>query len=258
MKERNFHVILQAILDVGEEMMVAGAEIYRVEDSIERMCNAYGANPRRSNVFIITSNIQVTIEAPDGSIITQIRRILRSDVNFDRLARLNDLCRRICATTPDVEELQDELDKIMGRPDQNWPLKFLGGILGSSAFAVFFGGSFLDALATGIIAIPIVLMQNLSKLKNDNKIVFTFYLSLISGVLSHIMVLLGIGDSCDYIMIGGIMLLIPGIALTNSARDILMGDTASGLLRFSDALINAVAIACGFALSMLLLGGLVS
>ena len=53
------------------------------------------------------------------------------------------------------------------------------------------------------------------------------------------------------------MLLIPGIALTNSARDILMGDTASGLLRFADSLINAVVIACGFALSMVLLGGLI-
>lgn len=257
MNEQNFHIVLQGILDVGEEMMVAGAEIYRVEDSIERMCNAYGANPGRSNVFIITSNIQVTIEAPDGSIITQIRRILRSDVNFDRLARLNDLCRRICATTPDVDELQAELNKIMSKADQRWPVKFLGGILAASFFAIFFGGSVMDAVATGIIAVPIVLLQNKSRLKNDNKIVFTFYLSVIAGVLSHLMAMLGIGDSCDHIMIGCIMLLIPGIALTNSARDILMGDTASGLLRFADSLINAVVIACGFALSMVLLRGLI-
>lgn len=257
MKGHYFHLLLQGILDIGEEMMVAGAEIYRVEDSIERMCNAYGANPNRSNVFIITSNIQVTIEAPDGQIITQIRRILRNDVNFERLAELNDLCRRICATTPDVEILQEELNKVLRKPDQKWPTKFIGGIFAASFFTIFFGGCFMDAVAAGIVAVPVVLMQNLSRLKDDNRIVFTFYLSLIAGVLSHILVFLGIGDNCDYIMIGGIMLLIPGIALTNSVRDILMGDTASGLLRFSDALINAVAIACGFALSMLLLGGLI-
>lgn len=113
-----------------------------------------------------------------------------------------------------------------------------------------------DAIAAGIVAVPVVLLQNKSKLKNDNKIVFTLYLSLITGILSHVIMFMGIGNNEDYIMIGEIMLLIPGIALTNSARDILMGDTASGLLRFADSLINAIAIACGFALSMLLLGGL--
>lgn len=256
MKERDFHLILQGILDVGEELMVAGGEIYRVEDSVIRMCRAYGAKFDRVNVFIITSNIQVTVEAPDGQIITQIRRILRNDVNFERLAELNDLCRRLCAEIPDVEVLQKELNEVLDKPDQSWILKFLGGILSASFFAIFFGGCMEDAIAAGIVAVPVVLLQNKSKLKNDNKIVFTLYLSLITGILSHVIMFMGIGNNEDYIMIGEIMLLIPGIALTNSARDILMGDTASGLLRFADSLINAIAIACGFALSMLLLGGL--
>ncbi len=70
----DYDKILQAILDVGEEMVVAGAEVSRVEDSIFRMCRSYGAD--RINVFIITSNIQVTMEAPDGRILTHIRRVM--------------------------------------------------------------------------------------------------------------------------------------------------------------------------------------
>ena len=54
----NYYKLLQAILDVAEEMLVCGAEVARVEDSITRMCDAYGCT--RTNAFIITSNIQVT------------------------------------------------------------------------------------------------------------------------------------------------------------------------------------------------------
>ena len=96
----NYSKLLQVILDIAEEMLICGAEVERVEDSIERMCYAYDC--RRVNAFIITSNIQVTFEDPEGNIITQIRRIVRNDTNFDRLDYLNDLSRYICAGKPEL------------------------------------------------------------------------------------------------------------------------------------------------------------
>ena len=60
----SYDKLLQTILDIGEEMVVAGAEVSRVEESIQRMCRAYGCD--RINVFIIVSNLQVTVETPDG------------------------------------------------------------------------------------------------------------------------------------------------------------------------------------------------
>ena len=81
----DYSKLLQAILDIAEEMLVCGAEVERVEDSIERMCAAYGCEQDRVNAFIITSNIQVTFEDPNGNLITQIRRIVSSDTHFDRL-----------------------------------------------------------------------------------------------------------------------------------------------------------------------------
>ena len=58
----------------------------------------------------------------------------------------------------------------------------------------------------------------------------------------------GIGDQPDKIMIGNIMLVIPGRQLTNSLRDMINGDTISGLLNMSEALMRAVFVAMGFAL----------
>ena len=87
----NYDKLLQTILDIGEEMIVAGAEVSRVEESVFRMCKSYGCD--RINAYILLSNMQVTVETPDEQIITHIRYMERSDVNFDRLDYLNDLSR---------------------------------------------------------------------------------------------------------------------------------------------------------------------
>ena len=61
----------------------------------------------------------------------------------------------------------------------------------------------------------------------------------------------GIGVQPDKIMIGNIMLVIPGIQLTNSLRDMINGDMISGLLNMSEALLKAVSVAMGFAIILL-------
>lgn len=48
------------------------------------------------------------------------------------------------------------------------------------------------------------------------------------------------------------MLVIPGVAMTNAIRDLLMGDTGSGMLRFINAVIIAGIIAAGFATALLI------
>ena len=57
--------ILHQILNMGEMLLNAGAEIKRVEQTINRLGKAYGA--ARMDVFAITSSIVVTMSFPDGT-----------------------------------------------------------------------------------------------------------------------------------------------------------------------------------------------
>ena len=100
----DYNKIVQGILDIGEAMLQSGAENFRLEDSFYRMCRSYGF--KRSDVFVIPSNIQVTVETPEGEIITQIRHIESSEPNFDQLDYLNNLCRKICKEKPDAKEMR--------------------------------------------------------------------------------------------------------------------------------------------------------
>lgn len=247
--------LLQSILDVGEEMIVCGAEVSRVEDSIERMCESYGAPYDRINVFIITSNIQVTLETPEGRILTQIRRLIRHGTNFDKLDYLNDLSRYICEHQPEHDEIQERLKDVMSRPEPRRLLKIFGAVIIAASFTVFFGGDWLDSIAAGFVGLVIVLMELYFASHEPNQIIYNFAVSFVSGVAALLLHQIGLGNHVDKIMIGGIMLLIPGIAMTNSVRDMLIGDIMSGWLRLLNAVLIAGAIACGFALSIILIGG---
>jgi uncharacterized membrane protein YjjP (DUF1212 family) len=88
----------------------------------------------------------VTFEDPSGSIITQIRRVKRSDTNFDRLDYLNNLSRYICTYKPDIAEMREKYLEVMNRPVNPLWLKYLSGIMVAGGFTIFFGGSIFDGL----------------------------------------------------------------------------------------------------------------
>jgi len=131
----------------------------------------------------------------------------------------------------------------------------LGSGLAAGSFAVFFGGTLVDGVAAVVTGIAITIMLNILGKIERNQLAKTFIVSFIAGIFILLMIRMGFGNNADKIMIGSIMLLIPGIAMTNSVRDMLIGDIVSGMLRLTNSLIQAAAIACGFALAIMVMGG---
>ena len=123
-------------------------------------------------------------------------------------------------------------------------------MLGAASFAVFFGGTLLDAVASMPIAAIIYLMQTFIKAVGASRLFFTALESAIAGFTAMIFVHIGFGNNADMIMIGDIMLLIPGLMLINSLREMLCGDMMSGLLRMLESVLLAMSIALGFAVSL--------
>jgi len=236
--------LLSAALSLGEHLLECGGEINRVEDTIRRICHSYGA--ARTDVFAITSSIVVTMER-EGRSCTQTRRINGGQADFVRLEQLNSLSRQICAEHPPIESLRgmvEELDGISGGSE--W-LRLAGFALASGAFTVFFGGTLADALCAVLCAGIIFLADRFIRPLSKSSLLHLLFCSLFTGALAVCLTRLGLCPNADKVMIGAIMLLIPGIALTNALRDLFMGDTISCLLRLLEALLQAVVIATGFA-----------
>ena len=237
---------LYQVLDIGQAMLQSGGEVSRVEDSIRRLCAAFGAE--RADVFTITSSIVVTIYAHHFGAVTQTRRITGTQYDLHRLELLNLLCRRICAERLTLEETERALDAIRDEPQYSFPVQLLTFALISASFSLFFGGSALDAAASGVIGAVLKVMDQAIRRTEANAFLSALLCSCLGGLLAALSVRIGLGRNVDMISIGNIMLLIPGIPMTNSLRDMFSGNTISGLMRFIEAVLLALVIACGFAL----------
>ncbi len=251
MKHENT-VLLHTLLDMGEAMLCSGAEIYRVENTLRRMAHAYGAT--EVHIFVITSSIVATIRFQNGQEITHSRRILTTTgTNLARLEHLNALSRQCCQQPLPLEELQQAVRSAMTQV--SLPRFLIGSCLAAGSFCLFFDGTVWDTAAAILFALLICLMQKKLSPLCPNLLIFNFLCSFLIGI--------GICSSAailpvlhtDKIMIADIMLLIPGLAITNALRDMLVGDTISGIMRFTESLLWAVGLASGFMLAIWLIGG---
>lgn len=236
--------ILRTLLDLGQALLEYGGEVNRVEDTLERMGRAYGA--KGMNVFVITTSMVVTMLHKDGEEITLTRRIRKPIGNdFTKLEQLNALSRKCCQEPMKVAELQEKIQEIKNQP-YSFKKYLIGAMLSAGSFSVFFGGSLLDGLFSMLFAIFICLLQRYVQKYCTNMAVFQLFCSFVIGIGISVVTKCVPFLHLDYIMIGDIMLLIPGLAMTNSVRDILVGDTISGFLRLAESLLWAGALACGF------------
>lgn len=245
--------ILTCALDIGEQMLLSGAEIGRVEDSIRLICSAYGC--ARTDVFTITSSIVVSIEDSGRKYYTQSRRITGGKTDLAKLDRLNTLSRHICREKPSWDFIQSRLSSILAAPAYPMWLQILASALIAGAFAVFFGGSAADGAVACCLGAGLHLLTHVLQKARMNQILINVAATFLLSALAILSVRAGIGTDPNEIIIGNIMLLIPGIALTNSLRDMISGDIISGLLRFLDAILVAAAIAAGYIIAAQLLGG---
>ena len=242
--------LAECLLDMGALLLDCGAEISRVEETLMRMGRAYGA--RHVDAFAITSIITLTMEFADEDAITETRRIYSSaGTDFYRLEKLNDLSRSCCAAPIPVAELKEKLEHVAaGKKPESVIL--WGSILAAGGFAVFFGGTVWDGLTAAAFALLICFLQKRLGRTQISTTGSNLFISFLTG--------LGVGLLCrlvpvlhmDMILIGDIMLLIPGIAMTNSIRNMLGGNTISGAVRLLESLIWAAALAGGFMTAMLI------
>lgn len=243
-KRREWEERLDLVLDIAEQMVMSGAEVARTEYSIRRICKSFGAV--RAEALSITTSLIVTVYYGEYGSVTQTRRVDKFAYNMDRLEKMNALSREICDNKLSVKEGRGRFKELMNEKYYSFYHQILFFMLIAFTFTLFFGGSVKDALTSSAIAVIFKYIDEFAKKIEINKFIPIVASSLIGGFLAIVAVRMGIADSVSMVSIGDVMLLIPGIMLTNSLRDMFGGDTITGGIRFIEATLIAVMIALGF------------
>ncbi len=249
--EADYEKLLNLSADLGRRLMASGAEIYRVEESVHRLLAAYGVEPQ---VFAIPTCLIVSLTTPQGYPLTRMCRIPAHGTDIELLERCNGLCRRLCREPLPVDQAQALVAGLTaGLPAYSTRVLALGYGITAAFFALFFGGGVFDWLAAGLCGLAAGLYQLYGQRLTGSNIFFrTVICSLLVSGAAVLTVWLGLGRNLEAIAIGTLMVLVPGMALTNAMREIMGGDLLSGLNRTAEVLLVATAIALGTALPLML------
>ena len=231
--------------DLGYELAMSGAETFRVEESVSRVLSAYGLN---AEVFAIPNYLIVTVLTKKGLPITRMRRIGSHGNDLDSVERLSALGRSFCRNTPAPQEAQQQLaDTLANRRVYSPAMLGLGNFLGAFGFCLFFGGSVPDALCAGVCGLLVGLVTGVLGKRRVSQFFITIAAAFFMAWLAYGLGVARICQRTDAVIIGALMILVPGLLFTNAMRDIIYGDTNSGLNRVVQGCLVAAASALGTA-----------
>ncbi len=237
--------LLDIVTDLGYRLAMCGAETYRVEESINRTLNAYGYS---AEAFVIPNCMTISLRTPDGQSLTRMRRIGHHGSDLDAVERYSGLSRRICAETPEEQTLRRWLEETDA---QRKSFTLLGSLLGSGlgalGFSLLFGGTWVDCLWAYFCGLLVGLVNHCMEKWGANPFFRIITAAFVMSVPAYGLGAAGLTHNPDSVIIGALMILVPGLLFTNAMRDIIYGDTNSGINRVVQVLLIAMAIALGTA-----------
>lgn len=235
--------VLLLAADAARVVLESGAETYRAEETAQAVCSALGGV--EAECYATPTGIMLSFYGLDGHVRSIIRRVSSRAMNLERIALVNELSRKLYAGMLDFDEASAELGRIERIGGHSRPLSLLAAAMGTGFFTLLFGGLWNDALAAAVIG---AVLSRITRALAWRRI-SDFFTNIVGGAATAIACLLcgrvGIVTNPSIAIVGVIMLLVPGVAITNAIRDIIAGDLVAGVARAADAFISAAAISIG-------------
>ena len=244
--------LARVVTKAGRLLLENGAEVYRVEDSMTHLCKSYGCSTVDSYATPTLIIVSFTL---NKELSHNVKRVSTKAINLDKVDKVNDLIRKASIEPIDLAALDKKLDVIENEKANPDLMTVLCAMLVGSGFALAFHGTLLEIIFSALIAAAARLVMVLL----DKTLLHSFFKNLAGAfVITFLALALGKTSSCDPALMisSAIMLLVPGIVITNAVRDSINGDLNSSLIRFLEVVFIAVAIGLGSGLAYYLLGGL--
>jgi uncharacterized membrane protein YjjP (DUF1212 family) len=229
--------------EAGRIVLEAGGETYRAEDVMTAVATALGAFDADS--FATPTGFMASCDDEFGHSHAVVKRIRKRQINLEKIARVNALARDAVSGRIDQDGVERELCAIDAIVPYPGPLPSLGAAFITGFFCLLFGGAWYDALiAAGIGIVIAKLMGWLGSMRLSD-----FFSNIIGGAFAAAVAIggeaAGLAGNKDAVIIGAIMLLVPGVMIVNAIRDMIAGDLVAGIARGADAFISAAGISIG-------------
>lgn len=239
--------VLEIALSAGQMLMSNGAETYRVEETIERICNSYNLE---CECIVTTNGVFVSVLDINNEKVTSLKKIKSTHLDLYRIELINSFSRSIKQNPICFEDAVKILKDINNAPFFTFPVRLMAASMTSFVYSLFFNGTIYEAIVSAIISLGIYFMlEKLTKVGTFPFFEF-FFSGLIIGTASLSVEILFPFINKGNVITGAIMILIPGVALANGIKDVIYGQFTAGISKFGEAMLVITAVGTGIGLAL--------
>lgn len=247
-----YQEVQKVCLVAGRLMIEGGSEMYRVEDTMKRIAVNAGLHDPR--VFATPTGVFLAL---DNGHLTQITQIKERNINLELVDRVNNLSREFADKKITLHQLERKLEQVANyTPTFPLWLQVLGAAILSATLMVLFMDNYdwVDFPAAAVVGAAGFLLYYFFKKFTRIRFLSELLAAIGMGTLTYIIHMIFPITNIDNILIGALMTLVPGLALTNAFRDLFTGDLLSGIARLVEALLTALALGGGVGIVIKFLG----
>ena len=240
--------LMEIALKAGEILLKSGAEIYRVEDTIRWICTS---NDMPCESFVLPTGIFISVKNNMGSEpFTAVKRISQRTVDLHRIELVNKFSRQLHRKALSYDEAINELIRIEQQIQYNFLSRLLIAGVASFVFTLLFKGSVYEGIASFLTGLMIFCVRELLSKTGLFQFFELFVSGLMAGALAVLSAYLFPEIHLFKIIIGSIMIFLPGVAITNSIKDALYGDIVASISRLGEALFIAATVGAGVGIAV--------
>lgn len=238
-KEHAFALVVAA----GEIQLQSGAEITRVEETMNHMAKALRLDSLET--YVIANGIFATAEGTEHMQRAGMKHISTGDTDLRKIEEVNTLSRKLERGELTMEEAWVRIEEIRKLGDYPAKILIAAYALGAGCFCYALGGTGNDAVSAAIVGFALGVFFHFLKIWQNSKALRTILGSMLVSFLALTLHELGIDDNANWVIIGGVIPMIPGVSFTSAIRDLVENDYVSGLIRMMDVLLTLSCIVIG-------------
>lgn len=244
--EDNKNLVLKTALLAGRIMMESGSEAYRVEDTMQRI--AYNSKKLDTESYVTATGIFMSINDESTSQMVQARD---RSINLGKIEQTNRYSREYAQGNISLIYLYKALQSVdLQIPEFQAVARMLAAGVASCVLMILLGGIYSDIIAAFIIgSIGYFLssrIYHITQMKFFNDLIASFVICTLSVVGYR----MGMVGNLDSLIIGCLMPLVPGLAITAGMRDLFEGHLLTGMVRIVEAILISTVIGIGIALTL--------
>lgn len=253
----DYQLLVDTAVLAGEIMLASGAETHRVEDTIYRILKLSGFD--KCEVFVVTAGIIVTLSDWQIDTISVTRRVVEKTTNLGNVTEVNDISRKLCSGEMSIKQAFHALKHINAKSYKETTV-YVCMIVAAASFTILLGGGWQESLFAALNGVYVVCMMLFNKRFKVNVFVTNMALSFVMAFTTRgLQCIPGVEMELERVVAGSVMMLLPGVAITNAIRDTLHGDYMAGGAKIIEAFVIAasvgVGIGAGLALGSVVFGG---